>query len=111
MTIEMCIRDRVTHAQTGLTVAFIGLFIAALTLVTSIKEAGTLLKKVDYRTLLFFIGLFIVVGGLEQTGILEVIAKFIGDISGGNARLMVAIILWISAIASAFVDNIPFRCV
>ena len=101
----------VTHAQTGLTVAFIGLFIAALTLVTSIKEAGTLLKKVDYRTLLFFIGLFIVVGGLEQTGILEVIAKFIGDISGGNARLMVAIILWISAIASAFVDNIPFRCV
>jgi len=67
-----------------------------------------LLKKVDYKTLLFFIGLFIVVGGLEQTGILEIIANFIADISGDNAMLMVAIVLWVSAIASAFVDNIPF---
>ena len=62
----------------------------------------------DYKTLLFFIGLFIVVGGLEQTGILEIIANFIADISGDNAMLMVAIVLWVSAIASAFVDNIPF---
>ena len=50
----------------------------------------------------------IVVGGLEQTGILEIIANFIADISGDNAMLMVAIVLWVSAIASAFVDNIPF---
>ena len=49
-----------------------------------------------------------VVGGLEQTGILKVMANFIGDISNGNLMLMIAIILWISAIASAFVDNIPF---
>ena len=67
-----------------------------------------LLKKVDYKTLLFFIGLFIVVGGLEETGILEYIAQFIESISHGNVMLMIAIILWISAIASAFVDNIPF---
>ena len=66
------------------------------------------LKKVDYKTLLFFIGLFIVVGGLEQTGILKSIASFIGKVSGGNVYVMVAIIIWISAIASAFVDNIPF---
>lgn len=63
---------------------------------------------VDYKTLLFFIGLFIVVGGLEQTGILELIAGFIAKISGDNAMLMIAIVLWVSAIASAFVDNIPF---
>ena len=49
-----------------------------------------------------------VVGGLEQTGILEIVAGFIGKISGGNAMIMVAIIIWGSAIASAFVDNIPF---
>ena len=53
-------------------------------------------------------GLFIVVGGLEQTGVLIEIANFIGKISGGNVMVMVAIILWISAIASAFIDNIPF---
>ena len=98
----------VTHAQTGLTVAFIGTVVAIVTLVTSGKSALELLKKVDFKTLLFFIGLFAVVGGLEQTGILEKIAAFIGDISGGNLKLMVAIIIWISAIASAFVDNIPF---
>lgn len=98
----------VTHAQTGLTVATIGLFIALITLLVAGKSALELLKKVDYKTLLFFIGLFVVVGGLEQTGILEIIAGFIGKISGGNMHLMIAIIVWISAIASAFIDNIPF---
>ena len=98
----------VTHAMTGLTVAFIGTFIAIITLATSGRKALKLLKRVDYFTLLFFIGLFIVVGGLEETGVLVVIAEFIAKVSGGNAHLMVAIILWVSAIASAFIDNIPF---
>ena len=98
----------VTHAQTGLTVAFIGLFIAIVTMITSIKNIKEIIKHIDYKTLLFFIGLFVVVGGLEQTGILEIVAAFIGKISGGNAMLMLAIIIWVSAIASAFVDNIPF---
>ena len=98
----------VTHAQTGLTVAFIGVVIALITLITSFKHIGVILKKVDYKTLLFFIGLFIVVGGLEQTGVLEMIASFIEKVCGGNVFAMVLIIMWISAIASAFVDNIPF---
>lgn len=98
----------VTHATTGLTVAFIGLFISVLTLITSAKYAKEIMKKVDYKTLLFFIGLFMVVGGLEQTGILEVVAGAIGTISNGNKMIMIAIIIWVSAIASAFVDNIPF---
>ncbi len=98
----------ITHAMTHLTVATIGIFIAAVTLITAGKDALGLLKKVDYKTLLFFIGLFVVVGGLEETGILEMIADFIEKISGGNVMMMIAIILWVSAIASAFVDNIPF---
>ena len=98
----------ITHAQTGLSVAFIGLFIAIVTLITSGKDSMMLLKKVDYKTLLFFVGLFVVVGGLEQTGILQIIAEFIGNISGGNIKLMIAIIIWVSAFASAFIDNIPF---
>ena len=72
------------------------------------RHAWELLCKVDYKTLLFFVGLFVVVGGLEQTGVLELLANLIAAISGGNLMLMVAIILWLSAIASAFVDNIPF---
>ena len=98
----------VTHAQTGLTVAFIGLFIAVIMLLAFAKHAVEILKSIDYKTILFFVGLFIVVGGLEQTGVLEVVASFIGKISGGNVKLMIAIIIWVSAIASAFVDNIPF---
>lgn len=98
----------VTHAQTGLTVAFIGVIIAAITLITSFKHIKFILKKIDYKTLLFFIGLFIVVGGLEQTGVLKLIANFIEKICGGNIFAMVLIIMWISAVASAFVDNIPF---
>lgn len=98
----------VTHSQTGLTVSCIGVFIAAVTLITSGKDALDLLKKVDYKTLLFFVGLFVVVGGLEQTGILTILAGFIGKVSGGNLKVMIAIIIWVSAIASVFIDNIPF---
>ncbi|MCQ2405572.1 MAG: anion permease [Clostridia bacterium] len=98
----------ITHAQTHLTVASIGVGIALITLLTAPKHIGEMLKKVDYKTLLFFVGLFIVVNGLEVTGVLEMIANFIKNISGGNLFVMIGIILWISAIASAFVDNIPF---
>ena len=98
----------ITHASTGLTVALIGVIIAFLTLIASGKKAPEILKKIDRKTLLFFIGLFIVVGGLEQTGVLEVIASFIEKLSHGNNLLIVIIIIWISGIASAFVDNIPF---
>ena len=98
----------VTHAQTGLSVATIGLGIAIITLVVAGKDILKILKSVDYKTLLFFVGLFIVVGGLELPGVLKLVAGFIAEISGGNFMIMCAIIIWISAFASAFVDNIPF---
>lgn len=103
----------ITHAQTELTVATIGCIAAALmslvTLLTSGRKAAAgLFSRVDYKTLLFFTGLFVVVAGLERTGCLAVLADGIADISGGKAVAMVAIILWVSAVASAFVDNIPF---
>ena len=66
------------------------------------------IRRVDWRTLLFFVGLFIAVGGLEETGVLAMIAEYIGEVSGGNIVLVIPIILWVSAFASAIVDNIPF---
>ena len=98
----------VTHAQTGLTVSTIGVCIAAATLIAAGKEGPGLLKKIDYQTLLFFIGLFVGVGGLEQTGVLKILAGIIEKVSGGNIALMIAIIVIVSAVASAFIDNIPF---
>lgn len=98
----------VTHAQTGLTVSCIGVLVGAVTLLASGKHAVGLLRKVDWHTLLFFMGLFVVISGLEQTGVLELLASLIGKATGGNVTAMVAVILWGSAVASAFVDNIPF---
>ena len=98
----------ITHGSTGLTVAFIGVLIACLTMVTAPKHVKEIMKSVDFKTLLFFVGLFVVVGGLEETGVLETVAGFIARVSRGNVFTMVAIIIWISGIASAFIDNIPF---
>ena len=98
----------ITHAKTHLSVASIGVFIAGITLITSGKHIMEIIKRVDYKTLLFFVGLFIVVGGLEQTGILELIAQLIEKTAAGNPYILIAIIIWVSAIASAFIDNIPF---
>ena len=103
----------VTHSITELSVATIGVVAIILTIISISLTFGPktmieIFKKVDYKTLLFFVGLFVVVSGLEETGCLEIVASFIEKISGGNPMLMVAIILWISAICSAFVDNIPF---
>lgn len=103
----------VTHAQTGLTVACIGAIVAGLTLLVTVFTNGgaavkEVLRGVDYKTLLFFIGLFISVAGLEQTGVLKLIAQFISNISGGSIKVVILIILLLSAVCSALIDNIPF---
>ncbi len=98
----------VTHANTGLSLATIAVIAAALTLIFSGRRALHLIKGVDWRTLLFFIGLFVAVGGMEETGVLKMLAEYIGVMSGGNIILVISIIIWVSAFASAIVDNIPF---
>ena len=98
----------VTHAQTGLSVALIGIIAALLTLLTARSRAWHILRRTDWRTLLFFLGLFVAVGCLEAAGVLEALARLIGKASSGSMVVAMSIILWISALASAVVDNIPF---
>jgi Na+/H+ antiporter NhaD/arsenite permease-like protein len=98
----------ISHAQTGLSVGLIGVIAAILTLITAPRKASHILKRIDWKTILFFIGLFICVGGLEETGVLKALAEFIGRVSGGNTIMVFSIILWVSAFASAIIDNIPF---
>jgi len=71
-------------------------------------ELEDILKDVEWSTLLFFFGLFIIVGGLEETGILERLAEHLVTISMGSFKLAEILILNMSGIASAFVDNIPY---
>jgi len=101
----------VTHAQTGLSVGLIGCIAAALTLLAAFTVGGQprhIIKGLDWRTLLFFLGLFVCVGGLEVTGVLEKLADLIGKASGDNLAIALTFILWLSAFASALIDNIPF---
>jgi len=64
--------------------------------------------EVEWPTLVFFIGLFMVIAGAEETGLIQVIANWVKDLSGGNLTTAIILVLWVSAIASAFIDNIPF---
>lgn len=101
----------VTHAETGLSVALIGVIAAILTLLFAGRVVLHLIRMVDYRTLLFFFGLFVTVGGMEETGVLKMVAGYIGELSGGSLLLVIPIILYVSAFSSAIVDNIPFAAV
>ncbi len=65
-------------------------------------------KDIEWPTLMFFIFLFIMVGAVESSGLLAVIADWILDLSAGNFVIACSLILWVAAIMSAFVDNIPF---
>jgi Na+/H+ antiporter NhaD/arsenite permease-like protein len=93
---------------TGMSVALIGVVAAALSLLAAGGGAVRVLRGVDWRTLLFFMGLFVCVSGLEETGLLALLAARVGVASGGGLTSVMAIILWGSAFASAIVDNIPF---
>ena len=64
--------------------------------------------EVEWPTLVFFIALFIVIAGAEETGLIQVIAEWVRDLSRGNLTVAVVMVLWVAAIASAFIDNIPF---
>ena len=76
----------------------------------STKEAkiAEALSKIEWLAIFFFAGLFILVGGLVETGVIKLLAQQVLDITAGDLTSTTMLILWLSAIASAFVDNIPF---
>ena len=84
--------------------AFLGLFWHEL----KHRESISLVKNLDWQTFFFLIGVFILVGSLIYNGVVNDIAKYISSISGKNAFFAYMLIVWISVLASAFVDNIPY---
>jgi Na+/H+ antiporter NhaD/arsenite permease-like protein len=98
----------VTHEQARLSVVSVSFIGAGATLLASRRGASSLVKGVDWRTLLFFLGLFVAASGLEQTGLLQVLANYIGSVSGNSLVVATILIFWVSALISAIVDNIPF---
>jgi Na+/H+ antiporter NhaD/arsenite permease-like protein len=82
---------------------------AALLLVVSKVDIVEMLEhEIEWPTLIFFIMLFMVVAGAEETGLIQIIADWVRDMSQGSLVAAILMILWVSAIASAIIDNIPF---
>lgn len=88
------------------TVALAGAFILLLLSGESYLESA--LVKVEWTTIFFFVGLFVLVSGLVETGVISKIASYAIELTGGHVTSSSFLILWLSAVASAFIDNIPF---
>ena len=108
MVLALTVLGFVVHSHFGLesaTVAMTGGMAALLFCGISPEDA---LKEVDLDTLMFFMGLFILVGGMENAGVITAIAEKGIEMVDGDSHLITFLILLLSGVASAFVDNIPF---
>ena len=97
-----------TQTITGLSPGIAAVFAAMILLTVSQVNVEKILEEVEWSTLLFFSGLFVLVGVLEEQGVIEWIATNIFLSLGDNPYLMVLTVLWVSGIVSGFLDNIPF---
>ena len=88
--------------------AAVALMGAAAMLMVTRHDPHEVLREIEWSTLFFFIGLFILVGSLEEVGLLEDIGEWAADATGGSALAASMTILWMSAISSGFIDNIPY---
>lgn len=96
------------HGALHFHTATIALSGAALLLLITRMEPEHVLLAVEWPTIFFFAGLFIVVGALEHVGVIEAIAETALEVTHGELLPTGMLVLWLSALASAFVDNIPF---
>jgi Na+/H+ antiporter NhaD/arsenite permease-like protein len=92
---------------THLEVSIVAIGGAAVLLIISRVSLEKILHEVDWATLLFFVGLFVIVGVAEHAGLIDILAKMALDITDGDPWLTFVMVIWLSGIASAFVDNIP----
>ena len=95
-----------SESYTGISPAFIALSGGAISLLISMEEPKEAFKAVEWPTLVFFIALFALVGGLDETGLLDGLANGIASLSS-NVVLISILILWVAGISSSFIDNIP----
>ncbi len=96
------------HQSLHLESATIALLGAGLLLLITGEDPEEALLSVEWTTILFFAGLFIIVGSLEVNGVIEYVAQQTLTVTGDNELMTGMLVLWLSAIASAFVDNIPY---
>lgn len=108
ITISAFCFHQVLHLESA-TVALSGaVLLLLMTYARSEHELERIFHKIEWLTIFFFVGLFVLVSGLVETGVISLLAKDLIKLTAGNSVATAMLILWLSAIASAFVDNIPF---
>jgi Na+/H+ antiporter NhaD/arsenite permease-like protein len=98
----------VVHGSLGIEPSIIALGGAGVLLAITRASPERVFREVDWATLIFFTGLFIIVGTAEHAGMIELLSSAALGLTGGDPWLTFIMIIWLSAIASAFIDNIPF---
>ena len=88
--------------------AFVVVTSATVLLLISRIDPHEVLEQVEWTTLAFFVGLFILVGGLEETGVTVIVREWLVDVSGGSDRNLAFMLVWFGGVTSAIVDNVPF---
>ena len=106
--IALVVLGFVFHSAIGVESCVIALGSAAIMMLIGRQDTEEIILGVEWSTILFFIGLFIVVGGMVQTGIITLLGNALFEVTGGNEVLLILLILWGSAIFSSILDNIPF---
>jgi Na+/H+ antiporter NhaD/arsenite permease-like protein len=98
----------IIHGTLNIEPSIIALSGAGILMIVAKSRPEHILRQVDWSTLIFFAGLFIIISGAEKAGAIDLLSNTVLQISGGNPWILFFMIIWISAIASAFIDNIPF---
>ena len=96
------------HKGLGLEPATVALTGASVMLLLSRQSLEKALGGIEWPTLFFFLGLFVMVGALEETGAIDEVAEAVGSLTGGDRTAELLGITWVSALGSGIVDNIPF---
>lgn len=96
------------HDKLGIESSVIALTAAAVMLIIGREDVDQAIQDVEWTTILFFMSLFVVVGGLTETGIIKELASKIIDATDGHPMVTMLVLLWASALLSSILDNIPF---
>ena len=96
------------HDKLGIDSCVVALTAAAVMLIIGREDVDQAIQDVEWTTILFFMSLFVVVGGLTETGIIKELASKIIDATNGHPMMTMLVLLWASALLSSILDNIPF---
>lgn len=108
VVIVLVILGFIFHDQIGMETSVIALTAAAVMLLIGGVNVDNAIQDVEWTTIAFFMALFVVVGGLTETGVIKQVAAVIIERTAGHPVMMMLILLWASALLSSFLNNIPF---